>query len=107
MGISQFRITVDETPENIISLMENKYDIKKYSEKIYFISGNVAEIYSNEDYDKNLTESKDGWLYYNTNMDFFPIDKEITGTSEKALAENIKSFFDSLGLKSEIISKEH
>ncbi len=107
MGISQFRINVDETPENIISLIENKYDIKKYSEKIYFISGNVAEIYSNEDYDKDLTESEDGWLYYNANIDFFPIDKEITGTSEKALDENIKNFFDSLGLKSEIISEEH
>lgn len=106
MNISQFRITVDETPENIISLMENKYDIKKYSARTYFIAENIAEIYLNEDYDKDLTEGEDGWLYYNTNMDFFSINDEITGVSEKALAENIKSFFNSLGLKSEIIFEE-
>lgn len=103
MNINQFRITVDETPEKIISLMEKKYDIKKYSARAYFIAGNIAEIYFNEDYDKDLTDSEDGWLYYNTNMDFFPTDKEVTDVSEKALAENIKSFFDGLGLKSEII----
>ncbi|MCM1508923.1 MAG: hypothetical protein NC177_17585 [Ruminococcus flavefaciens] len=105
--INYFRITVDETPENVISLISEKYDIKKYSTKAYFIAGNIAEIYINEDYNKDLTDSEDGWLYYNTNMDFFPTDKKITGLSEKELAENIKGFFDSMGLKSEIISEEH
>ncbi|MDE6779920.1 MAG: hypothetical protein K2J40_00465 [Ruminococcus sp.] len=103
MNINQFRITVDETPENIISLMEKNYDIKKCSAKTYFIAGNIAEIYLNEDYNKDLTDSEDGWLYYNTNMDFFPTDDTITSASEKALAVNIKSFFDNMGLKSEII----
>lgn len=105
--INYFRITVNETPENVISLMAEKYDMKKYSEKAYFIAGNIAKIYINEDYNKDLTDSKDGWLYYNTNMDFFPTNNKITGLSEKELAENIKNFFDSMGLKSEIISEEH
>lgn len=87
--------------------MAEKYDMKKYSKRDYFIQGNIAEIYINEDYDKDLTESEDGWLYYNTNMDFVLIDRKTTDFSEKELAENIKSFFDSMGLKSEIISEEH
>lgn len=99
----QFRITVDEIPENVVSLMESRYKIYRRSAETYFISGNIVEIYYNEDYDKLLTDGEDGWLYYNTHMDFIPIGKVTTVASQTELAENIKEFFDSLSLKSEII----
>ncbi|MDE5583510.1 MAG: hypothetical protein K2J08_07380 [Ruminococcus sp.] len=83
--------------------MESQYSIYGHSAKTYFMSGNIVEIYYNEDYDKVLAESEDGWLYYNTHMDFFPIDDTITVSQEIEIAENVKSFFDSCFLQSEII----
>ena len=99
----QFRIAVNETPENVVLLMKSRYNIERRSAKCCFISGNICEIYCNEDYDKVLAESEDGWLYYNTYMDFFPIDDKITVSQEIEIAENIKNFFDSCYLRSEII----
>ncbi len=99
----QFRITVNETPEKVVFLMESRYNIVRRSAKSYFMLGNIFEIYHNEDYDKILAESDDGWLYYNTHMDFFPIDEKITVSREIEIAENIKNFFDSCYLRSEII----
>ncbi|MDE5772541.1 MAG: hypothetical protein K2I06_13100 [Ruminococcus sp.] len=83
--------------------MESQYSIYRYSAKTYFMSGNIVEIYHNEDYDEVLAENEDGWLYYNTYMDFFPIDDTITVSQEIEIAENIKKFFDNCLLKSEII----
>ena len=99
----QFRIAVNETPENVIFFIKNQYNVYRYSAKTYIMLGNVLEIYHNEDYDKTLSENADGWLYYNTHMDFFPIDEKITVSQEIKIAENIKNFFDSCSLKSEII----
>ena len=99
----QFRIAVNAKPENVIFLMESRYNIVRRSAKCYFILGNIFEIYHNEDYDKILAESDDGWLYYNTHMDFFPIEEKITVSQEIEIAENIKSFFDDCSLQSEII----
>ncbi|MDE5862170.1 MAG: hypothetical protein K2H28_08265 [Ruminococcus sp.] len=99
----QFRIAVNETPEKIIFLMENRYNIVRRSARSYFMSGNIFEIYRNEDYDKILSTGEDGWLYYNTYMNFFPIDDKITVSREIEIAENIKNFFDSCCIRSEII----
>ncbi|MDE6425554.1 MAG: hypothetical protein K2K89_05405 [Ruminococcus sp.] len=99
----QFRITVNETPENVVLLMKSRYNIVRRSAKSWFMSGNICEIYCNEDYDKILSTDEDGWLYYNTHMDFFPIDDKITISQEIEIAENIKKFFDSCYLRSEII----
>ena len=99
----QFRIAVNTKPENVIFLMKSRYNIERRSAKSYFMLGNICEIYCNEDYDKIFAESEDGWLYYNTHMDFFPIDEKITVSQEIKIAENIKNFFDSCSLQSEII----
>lgn len=100
----QFRIAINEKTENVVFLMKSQYDIVRRSAKTYFILGNIVEIYYNEDYDKALAEiGNDCWLYYNTHMDFFPIDDTITVLQEMEIAENIKKFFDSCNLKSEII----
>lgn len=100
-----FRISVNETAEKIISCMNNRYEIYKRTATTYFMSGNIIEIYSNDDYDKPLSDNdEDSYLYYRTYMDFFPTG-ESTLISQIALAKNIKHFFDVLGWKSEIISE--
>ncbi|MDE6502164.1 MAG: hypothetical protein K2L10_08785 [Ruminococcus sp.] len=98
-----FRIAVNEKPENVVFLIQNRYNIIRRSAKTYYMSGNIFEVYRNEDYDNFLAENEDGWLYYNTHMDFFPIDDKITVSQEIEIAENIKHFLDSCSLKSEII----
>ena len=67
----QFKIAVNETPENVVCLMENRYKILR------------------------LSAGEDGWFYYNMHMGFFPTDNNIILSHETELAENIKSFFDS------------
>ena len=99
----QFRITVNEAPENVVLLMESHYKIYKRSAKTYFILGNIVEIYHNEDYDEFLSKGENGWFYYKTHMDFFPTMESITVAQEIEIAENIKKFFDNCLLKSEII----
>ena len=99
----QFKIAVNEPPEKIVFLMESKYKILRLSAETYFMSGNIVEIYYNDDYDKILSTGEDGWFYYNTHMDFFPIDDKITVSREIEIAENIKNFFDSCCIPSEII----
>lgn len=98
----EFRIAVNEKPKNVVSLIESRYKMYRRSARTYFISGNIVEIYYNENYDKALSESEDGWLYYNTHMDFVPIEK-VTVYSQIELAENIKNFFDSRIIESEVI----
>lgn len=100
-----FRISANEIAENIISFMNNKYKIYKRTATTYIMLGNIIEIYSNNDYDKILSaDDEDGYLYYRTYMDFYPID-EVTLTSQISLAKNVKHFFDILGWKSEIIAE--
>ena len=64
----QFRIAVNEKPENVIFLMKSRYNIERRSAKCYFISGNIFEIYCNEDYDKILAESEDGSCHFQTHI---------------------------------------
>lgn len=100
-----FRVSVNETAEKIISSMDNRYEIYKRTARTYFMSGNLIEIYSNNYYDKILSDDDEyGYLYYRTHMDFYPID-EVTLISQISLANNIKQFFDTLFWKSEIIAE--
>ncbi len=98
----QFRIAVNEKPENIVFLIESRYKMYRRSARTYFISGNIVEIYCNEDYDKTSAECEDGWLYYNTHMDFLPIER-VDVYSQIELTVNIKKFFDNCLTESEVI----
>ena len=100
-----FRIAVNETLENVISLINRKYILYKHTKKTYTMFGNMIEIYSNEDYDEILSSDyEDGFLYYQTYMDFYPAD-EVVIDSQIELARDIKLLFNNFGWKSEIIAE--
>lgn len=70
-----FRISVDELPENVISLMNQNFDMKAETPKRYLLEDHIVEIYTNEDYDEVLSlVDEDDYLYYRCHMDFIPIE---------------------------------
>lgn len=100
-----FRIAVNETLENVISLINHKYVLYTHTKKTYTMLGNIVEIYSNEDYDEILSaDYEDGFLYYQTYMDFYPAN-EVKINSQIKLARDVKLFFNNFGWKSEIIAE--
>lgn len=80
----------------MISLDENKIVICK----------NNVVISHNEDYDEKLSiEDEDGYLYYKSNMDFYPQDDNILLEKQIEAAKNFVKIFIDYGIASEIIAE--
>lgn len=103
-----FRIAVNANIEKIIDILKKYTDTCMVSldEKKLVIRRNNVVIGYNEDYDEELSIiDEDRYLYYENNIDFYPIDDAITLENQIQLAKEISKKFVDYGIDSEIIAE--
>ena len=103
-----FRIAVNTCKEKIIEILkryQNRHTISFGESKIVIGKNNVV-ISHNEDYDEKLSiEDEDGYLYYKSNMDFYPKDESVGLDEQIELAKEVSKILIDYGIASEIIAE--
>jgi hypothetical protein len=110
-GLS-FRIAVNTNKETIIEIIKNSFkELNLIEETVnqFELRNNNIVIARNDDFDFALTLTDvDSFLYYEYNIDFYPIKFAIALDEQILLAKKIKKAFEECSIKSEIISEfEH
>ncbi|MFG6369160.1 MAG: hypothetical protein K1W16_12185 [Lachnospiraceae bacterium] len=105
-----FFIAVNADEKSIIDIVKIRKDfgVKSYgrSWKRMTIGRNNIEIEQNEDYDKNLSlNNKDAFLYYQSNMYFYPYENTVTVEEQIQLAKDICKTLKLSGISSEIVAE--
>lgn len=105
-----FFIAVNTDEKNIIEIIKTRKDfcMKFYGHKRVRITigRNNVEIEQNEDYDKNLSlNDEDAFLYFQSNMYFYPCEDTVTLEEQIQLAKDICKIFESFGISSEIVAE--
>ena len=104
-GNYMFRIAVNASREEIISILKTYFPTKNKSSRSHEISNYNAEIYYNEEYDETVT---DDFLYYQTFLDFYRTVPEVSVEEQIQISKNIRQIFRNQGWKAEIIAEfEH
>lgn len=103
-----FRIAVNISKEKIKEILRRYQDcyMISFNESNIIIERNNVVINDNYDYDKKLSiEDEDGYLYYESNMDFYPKDDNIILEDQIEIAKEISRIFCDNGIASEIIAE--
>lgn len=105
-----FFIAVNADEKNIIEIVKAQKDfcMKFYGHKRagIMLGRNNVEIEQNEDYDKNLSlNDKDGFLYYQSNMYFYPCEDTVTLEEQIQLAKDVCKLLEASGISSEIAAE--
>ena len=99
---NSFRIAVQigrEQAEEILKDMSTK-------SCCLILDKNHVVVRSNEDFDDNLSKDKEnGFLYYKSNIDFYPKDDGLELVGQIQLAKEIRSLFVKQGIRAEIIAE--
>ena len=104
-GMYMFRIAVNASRKEIISILKTYFPTKNKSSRSHEISNYNAEIYYNEEYDETV---KDDFLYYQTFLDFYRTVPEVSVEEKIQISKNIRQIFRNQGWKAEIIAEfEH
>lgn len=107
MSVS-FRIAVNTNRDKIIEILKMyKYsDMIELEDNELVIGQNNVVIKYNEDYDKILSSvDEDSYLYYESNIDFYPKDNTVLLEKQIQLAKDILKIFVDYGISSEIIAE--
>lgn len=100
-----FFIAVNSDKETIIKILRVQEDILFGHNRI-IIGKNCVEIKRNEDYDKKLSLiDEDAFLYYESNMYFYPYDDTLMLDEQIQLAKKICKVFVESGISSEIVAE--
>lgn len=105
---TSFRIAVNANKNKIIEKLKLNKDISIIvsEENKLSISHNNVVINRNEDYDEVLSRvDEDAYLYYETNLDFYPKDNIVLIENQIQLAKNILKNLNDAGIPSEIIAE--
>ena len=104
-----FFIAVNTNKKNIIKIVKTRKDfcMKVYEHNQTIIIGrNNVEIEQNEYYDKKLAfNNEDAFLYYQSNMYFYPYEDMVTLEEQIQLAKDICKMFALSGILSEIVAE--
>ena len=100
-----FRIAVNASHEEVISILKMHFRTMKESSVYYKISNYTAEIYHNEDYEEDNKLITDDFLYYQTFLDVFRTSQEICLEEQIQLAKKIRQIFRNQGWPAEIIAE--
>lgn len=103
-----FFIAVNTSQEMILKILKEHKGISMslsgYNQVI--INRNHVEIIRNEDYDEKLSFiDADAFLYYESNMYFYPCDDILTLEEQIWLAKEICRIFSESGISSEIVAE--
>lgn len=103
-----FFIAVNTSQEMILKILKEHKGISMslsgYNQVI--INRNHVEIIRNEDYDEKLSLiDADAFLYYESNMYFYPCDDTLTLEEQIWLAKEICRIFSESGISSEIVAE--
>lgn len=103
-----FRIAVNTDKEKILNILKRYREHLRISfdENTVRICKNNVAISHNEDYDEKLSiKDEDRYLYYKTNMDFYPQGDNIELEKQIETAKNMVKIFADYGIASEIIAE--
>ncbi|GFI24815.1 hypothetical protein IMSAGC011_03619 [Lachnospiraceae bacterium] len=103
-----FFIAVNSDKETIIKILKAQEDIllSLFGHNRIIIGKNNVEIKRNEDYDKKLSlTDEDAFLYYESNMYFYPYDDTLMLDEQIQLAKKICKVFVESGISSEIVAE--
>lgn len=105
-----FFIAVNTDEKNIIEIIKTRKDFCKkfcgHNQTRIMVGRNNVEIEQNEDYDKNLSlNDEDAFLYFQSNMYFYPYEDIVTLEEQIQLAKDICKRFESFGISSEIVAE--
>lgn len=103
-----FFIAVNTNKETILKILKDyegiSLSLSDYNKII--INRNNVEINRNEDYDEKLSLiDEDAFLYYESNMYFYPCDDTLILEKQIWLAKEICRMFSKLGIPSEIVAE--
>lgn len=103
-----FFIAVNTSQEMILKILKEHKGISMslsgYNQVI--INRNHVEIIRNEDYDEKLSLiDADAFLYYESNVYFYPCDEILTLEEQIWLAKEICRIFSESGISSEIVAE--
>ena len=98
-----FRIAVNKDKETVFNILCRHYltDNKKI-----IVSGNIVYIKNNEDFNKELSLiHEDKFLYYECNIDFYPIENTLTLENQICCVKEISKIFSENKIDFEVISE--
>ncbi len=101
-GNHMFRIAVNASYEEVISILKESLLIQGKNFRSYKISNYNTQIYHNEDYDRNILND---FLYYQTFLDFYRTVPEVSVEEQIQLSKNIQQIFKNQGWQAEIIAE--
>ncbi len=105
-----FRVTVNSNKENIINTLEEKWGGgDTLRNKQFILNKNFVIISLNDDFDPVLAKTdEDGFLYFENNIDFYPIEDNLTLDNQISFAREIIASFKAKGIQAEVVSEfEH
>lgn len=103
-----FFIAVNTDKETIIKILKTQKDILLvlFEHDQIIVGRNNVEIKRNEDYDEKLSlTDEDAFLYYESNMYFYPCDDALMLKEQIQLAKVICKTFVESGISSEIVAE--
>lgn len=105
-----FFIAVNADEKNIIEIIKTRKDFCKkfcgHNQTRIMVGRNNVVIERNEDYDKNLSlNDEDAFLYFQSNMYFYPYEDIVTLEEQIQLAKDICKMFALSGILSEIVAE--
>jgi len=103
-----FFIAVNTDKETIIKILKTQEDISLslFGHDQIIVDRNNVEIIRNEDYDEKLSlTDEDAFLYYKSNMYFYPCDDTLMLEEQIRLAKEIRKIFVESGIFSEIVAE--
>ena len=104
-GNYMFRIAVNASREEVISILKESLLIEKETFRRYKISNYNTEIYHNEDYEDDDRTIPDDFLYYQTFLDFYRTVPEVSVEEQIQISKNIRQIFRNQGWQAEIIAE--
>lgn len=103
-----FRVTVNSNKENIINTLEENFGGLKHTlrNKQVSLNKNFVVISLNEDYNPALAKTdEDGFLYFENNIDFYPIEDNLTLDKQISFAKKIIASFKAKRIQAELVSE--
>lgn len=103
-----FRIAVNANKDRIIEILKLNKDIGiiALEDNELVIGQNNVIIKYNEDYNKILSSvDQDSYLYYESNIDFYPKDNAVLLENQIQLSKDIIKIFADYAISSEIIAE--
>jgi hypothetical protein len=100
----QFIIAIDTDFDTIFSTLQEIYKFN-YTKKHEFVIGkNNVEIEENEDFNPDLVDTDDGYLYYRYNVNVYPIAEDISLLEQIDLSKQMRESFIKKGIKADILA---